>query len=364
MNQIKFTIVVFVAVVISSCSTPEPTLLQYSPEFGPPETLITVEGENFSSIHTLDFDNGVPADFNPSYGSDHALLFRVPENAPLGDNLITIGTDGGEIKLPFKVTLEAPLVLDFYPTSAPIGGEVTILGENFFDPLIVLFEDSIAADIAFQSPDSLVVIVPNGASKGFIKLKANGGVSSTNKNFTPTKDILISDFDGEGVHGDIATWLFYGNINEDASTAIQNSEPEGISGSFMKISSKESTPIWIGGTEHPSFNPDEFDTYDINSDLNNTFLEFDATNNGQNLTVVSIILKQRNGSPFDFSANIEIENDSWTKYSLPLNRFKDIDGLTIDPQDIKLVKLHLVNPDNETDNMEINIDNLKFVEVL
>jgi len=296
---IRYLYILIFLGLITSCDEQEPVLETYAPDFGPPETLITVQGANFGSIHTLNFNDDVPADFNPSYGSDNALLFRVPKNAPLGDNTIRIGTDGGEITLPFRVTLEAPQVLDFFPSSAPEGGEVIIVGENFFEPLVVLFQDSVEAEFAYKGVDSLVVIVPEGASKGFIKVKANGGV-----------------------------------------------------------------PIWIGGTEHASFNQDEFDVYEIDSDLNNTFLEFDGHNNGKDITKLTLILRERNGSLNDFTATIDIEEDSWTTYSLPLNRFKDIDGLTINPQDIKVVKLHIVNPENETDDMELNIDNLKFVEVL
>ncbi len=360
----KIQFILLFALLFFSCKKPAPVLISYSPDFGPPETLVVVEGENFGTIHTLNFSEGVPANFNPSYGSDIGLLFRVPDDAPIGENIITIATDGGELKLPFRVTLEAPLLLDFYPTSAPLGAEVTILGENFFEPLEILFHDSIAAEIKFRADDSIVVFVPDQATQGFINLKANGGNSLTNKNFTPTKDILISNFDGNGIHNEINDWLFYGNINENTSTAISSVDPESFDGNFLKLSSKETVPIWIGGTEHNSFDVTEFDVYEINSGLNNTFLEFQGNNNGKDKTVISLILRERNGSINDFSANVEIEGTGWNTYSIPLNRFMDLDGLTINPQDIKVVKIHIVNPENKTDDMEINIDNLKFVEVL
>lgn len=353
----------FFVIILISCQKQEPILDSYAPEFGPPETLIIVEGQHFNDIRKINFNNDVPADFNPSYGAEHAILFRVPENAPLGENTIKIETSGGTMNLPFRVTLEAPKLNSFYPDAAPISSNITILGENFFEPIEVLFHDSIPGEIQFLAEDSLIVKVPEGAEKGFITLKADGGKVLTNKVFLPTIDHLISDFDGNGLHADASQWLFYGNINETASTAVGNNPAISLDGNYLTLSGKDENAIWLGGFEHLSASPDIFNVYDINSDLNNTFLEFDYNNNGRDETVITIILKQRSGSFNDFSTNVTIDEEGWTNVSLPLNRFEDLDGLTIDPQDIKVVKIHLINPENSPEQLEINIDNFKFVEV-
>ena len=356
-------ITLFGILLLQSCQKPSPVIDSYSPNFGPPETLITVKGENFIDITQLNFNDGVPADFNPSYGAEHAILFRVPEDAPLGDNTIVLETAGGTLEFPFRVTLEAPKLLDFYPDAAPIGSTITFVGENFFEPLEILFFDSIPGEIIVLTDDSLVVRVPEGAEKGFLKIKANGGEVLTNKAFLPTIDHLVSDFDGNGIHADASQWLFYGNINETGMNAVQVDDPLAFNGNFLRMSGKDGDAIWLGGFEHLSNNISEFNVYDISSDLNNSFLEFDYNNNGTEDTEISIILKQRDGSFNDFSTTVKIEGNGWIHKSLPLNRFEDIDGLTIDPQNIKVVKMHLVNPDNSNKDLEVNIDNLKFVEV-
>lgn len=351
-------------ILLIGCTNAPPILGEYYPTVGPPETLITVKGSEFIDITKINFNDDVPANFNPSYGSEQAILFRVPLNAPLGDNMIEIETAGGSLQLPFKVTLEAPILTAFYPASAPIGETVTFLGENFFEPLEVLFHDSITAEILFASEDSLVVKVPEGTQKGFIKIKANGGDAETNKNFFATRDILINDFDGNGLHEDVSKWLFYGTINENAFNAVHSANPDPFNGSFLKLSGNDASSIWLGGTEHASFDPTVFDKYDISSDINNTFLEFQANSNGKTNTEITLVMKQREGSFNDFTETIKIDWEGWKNVSLPLNRFTDVDGVTIDPSDIKVVKVHLVNPDQLSDNLEVNIDELKFIEVL
>ena len=356
--------VIFLSLCIASCEEiGPPTVDTFGPDFGPSETLITVEGNNFTDLLAINFNDGVAADFNPSFGTSSALLFRVPENAPLGENQITITTETGETSFPFRVTLDAPQVADFNPKSANEGEMVYIIGENFFEPLTVLFADSIAGNIIYSDPDSLVVEVPAGVERGRLKVKANGGSSLTGEFFFSTTDILVNDFDGNGTRAETEKWLFYGNINENANNAVVNSNPDPLDGNFLKVSGTDPGSIWIGGTESHSNDPQVFEVFDIKSDINNTFVDLDIHNNGFDKTHVIIVLAERNGSPNDFSETIEVDWDGWEHVSLPLNRFKDVDGAFIDPQKIRTIKLHLYNELQTNQSLEINVDNLKFVQI-
>ncbi|MEM9546164.1 MAG: IPT/TIG domain-containing protein [Bacteroidota bacterium] len=341
----------------------QPNVEKFSPTFGPAETLITVEGMHFETVQYILFDGNVPADFNPSFGTDNALLFRVPLNAELGENTIRIGTEGGEVTFPFRVTRLPPEVQDFSPKSANEGDLVTILGENFFEPLEVLFFDSVPGEIIHAVEDSLVVSVPAGVEKGQIKVKANGGSSLTNEVFFSTTDILVNDFDGNGLRSNTNMWLFYGNIDQNAFNAVQSSDPEPIDGQFLKLSGKDPGSVWIGGAENHSWDVDNFDVFPIMSDIDNTFLEVDFNSNGQDDTYVIIVLVERDGSGNDFTQTIEIDWNNWKRVSIPLNRFKDIDGFTIDPQKIRAVKLHLFNEAGTSQSLEVNVDNLTFVQI-
>ena len=364
-NSSKFLFVIGLCIVISGCQeTGPPSVDTFSPDFGPPETLITVEGSNYIDLISINFNDGVNADFNPSYGTETALLFRVPEDAPLGENLITITSESGETSFPFRVTLEAPQVSDFNPKSANEGEMVYILGENFYEPLTVLFHDSIAGNIIYNDPDSLVVEVPAGVERGRLKVKANGGSSLTGEFFFSTSDVLVSDFDGNGVRAETDKWLYYGNIDQNATNSVVNTNPDPFDGSnFLKVSGTDPGTIWIGGTESHSNDPMVFDVFDVKSDINNTFVDLDINNNGADKTHLIIVLAERNGSPNDFSETIAVDWDGWEHVSLPLNRFKDVDGAFIDPQKIRTIKLHLFNELQTNQSLEVNVDNLKFVQI-
>ncbi|GLR18199.1 IPT/TIG domain-containing protein [Portibacter lacus] len=363
-NMTKNLNYIVLLVLLISCGKGEPPVVTtFEPDFGFEETLIVVEGMNFDDVIAINFNDDVPADFNPSYGTETALLFRVPEKAPLGENMVKIVTLDGETHFPFRVTLEPPEITKFGPTSANTGDIVTIQGENFFEPLEVLFFDSIPGNIIFKSPDSIKVEVPAGVTKGRLKVKANGGDAYTSEVFFTTKNILINDFDGNGVRSETDKWLFYGNIDQNAGSAIHQSNPAPIDGNFLKISGVDPGSIWIGGTESNANDVDVFDVFNIESNINNTFFEMDLNSNNAKDTYLIIVLTERGGSPNDFTETIHVDWDGWQKFSVPLNRFNDVSGASIDPSKIKNIKLHLYNELGVTKRLQVNVDNLKFVQI-
>ncbi len=345
------------------CNTPDaPSITTYSPESGPAETLITVEGTDFVDLQAIDFNEEIAADFNPSFGKETALLFRVPADAIVGDNMVSIVTDHGETSFPFKVTLDAPSVFDFGPKSANVGAEIWITGKNFFEPLEVLFFDSIPGNILYAQEDSLVVEVPPNVQRGRIKVKANGGFSITPELFFSTEEILINDFDGNGIRSETENWIFFG-VDETASNAVTNNSPNPIDGNFLKLSGDvDPQTLLLGGTLS-NLSPD-FDVFGITSDLNSTFIEFQINSNGQEDTHLIIGLNEKDGSPNDFTETIILDGEGWQLVSIPLNRFADITGATPDPQKLKQIKLLLSNDLGSNQKLEANIDNLKFVLIL
>jgi len=361
-----FLLVGLVLLVLSSCDDVGPPQVDsFKPDFGPGETLITVEGNNFDDLLSLNFNDGVPADFNPSFGTNTALLFRVPLDAPLGDNTVTLTTPSGSTSFPFRVTLKAPSVFDFSPKSANKDEVVSITGKNFFEPLEVLFFDSIPGEIIYAAPDSIAVLVPEGVQRGRLKVKANGGSAITPEFFFSTDEILVNDFDGNGVRSETAKWLFYGNIDQNGQTAVVGSNPEATSGNFLKLTGTDTGGVWIGGTEsHSNAMGDTFDVFEIDSDINNTYVEFDLNSNGRKDTHVIIVLAERNGSTNDFTQTIPVDWEGWKTVNIPLNRFADIDNALPNPQKLRTIKFHLYNQANSSLPLEINLDNLKFIETL
>lgn len=349
-----------------SCKdAPAPVLESVEPVFGPAETLVVFKGTNLSDLETLTF-SGQEVNFNNAYNSDNALLFRVPTSIPLGDHEVVFTTAGGSVSTNFRVTLEAPEIFNITPEFASSGDVVTIKGKNFFDPVTVYFHDSIMAEIIYLAPDSMEVVVPPGIEKGRVVVWANGGRALSPINFFSVNSILVNDFDGNGVRSETDNWLLTGFIDQsNMADAVQNSSPDPINNNFLKLTGKDDLDIsWVGGAENNSQDIGVFENFGITNTSANTLLEMDINNNGNEKTKLILILLERDGSPNDFTQTIDVDWSGWDKISIPLNRFEDLDGFIVDPKKIKTIKFHLTDDDPSNPPLEVNIDNIEFIEIL
>ncbi|MFK7932206.1 MAG: glycan-binding surface protein [Saprospiraceae bacterium] len=343
---------------------PAPVVTAVSPIFGPAETLVTFEGENLGNLQSVSF-SGQEVNFNTAYNSDIALLFRIPTNIPLGDHDVVFTTKGGQSTIQFRVTLDPPEVFRVSPESGAPGDLISIVGKNFFEPIEVYFADSVQAEIVHQSPDSLSVIVPENVEKGRITVTANGGDALSPKNFFTVNEIYVNDFDGRGLRAETNRWIFRGNINESPVNAVQSSNPDPLDGNFLKVSGKDDLDItWIGGVQSNfGFPGDEFSTFGIEVPARDVVLEMDLNSNGRRDTHIILILLEKDGSPNDFTQQVKVDWTGWQTVSIPLARFTDFNGVTIDPAKIKVVKIDLIDDDNTDETLEVNIDNIRFTEI-
>jgi hypothetical protein len=277
-----------------------------------------------------------------------------------------IKTDGGTVSTSFRITLDPPSIFSVTPEFASPGDIVTITGKNFFEPMEVYFFDSVQAEILSLFPDSMEVIVPEGIEKGKITVNANGGVATSPVNFFSVNSILVNDFDGNGIRSETNKWGFTGQIDQNAFNSVHNSNPEPISDNFLKLTGTDDLAInWIGGAQsHFGFPGDDFETFNISTDINNTLLEMDINNNGRTNTHIILILLEHEGLTSDFTHEIHVDWDGWDKISVPLNRFSNFEGVLVDPAKVKLLKVHLIDNDDSNTLLEVNIDNIRFVEIL
>ena len=364
-------LLLLIVFLLSGCEEVDPPeLISIEPEMASPETLVVMKGNNLAEIRELLF-NGETVPFNTAYNSDVALLFRVPANTTLGEKVLTVRTDGGSFDTRFIVTEDPPVLPRFFPRIANPGDLITLIGENFFEPLEVSFKtgefvnnmwsDSLIADIVFAAEDSLVVRVPEGSSTGLIRLVANGGTTQTNVTFQTFEHKLITDFDGNGLVANDA-YSFDGFTDQQAGAPfIRSSLPAPIDGNFLQVSGTDDLgTIWLGGPKTPGGNSVE--TFQITTDLNATFLEMDVNSNGRDGTWLLLVLREQDGSSSDFTARVQLNDPGWNKISLPLVRFKDAGGLTIDPQKVNQIKFHIEDRDETGQRIEANIDNVEFAE--
>jgi len=362
----KFIFCCSLALLLAACrkEVGPPVVDSIEPLFGPAETLVTIQGVNLANIKEVKFSDQV-VNFNNAYNADNALLLRIPTNVPLGEHIVTLTTDGGAVTTNFRVTLEPPEIFSFSPASAAIGEKVTIKGKNFYEPLTAWFFDSVQAEIIAAQPDSMVIIVPERVEKGRISLFANGGFTRSPINFFTVNPILVNDFDGNGLRSETDKWIFRGSIDQNKNTAVQNSVPEPIDGNYLKISGQDDLNIsWIGGAENHTWDIEQFQTFGIATDANNTLIEMDINNNGRKKTNMILILLEKDGSPNDFALTVKVDWNGWQNFSVPLNRFQDLNDFGVDPTKIKTLKIQLIDADDSNEKLEVNVDNIRFVEIL
>lgn len=351
------------SLLITGCEPdPDPPVIEsVTPTFAPAEALITIQGMNLANTRSLKF-NGQVINFNTAYNSDVALLLRVPTFLELGEQLIELTTDGGTATANFRVALDPPFITFFSQESAQIGEELTIYGGNFYEPLEVYFFDSVQAQIVSSSPDSLVVVVPEGVQQGRVRVNANGGTSESPVNFFRVSNVLVSDFDGNGARADVTNWIFTSGLNENRFTAVQNSNPAPISGNFLKITGQDSQGIgFIGSASSPTFMADSLG---ITTTPQNTLFRMDVNSNGRTSTRLIIVLREANGSFSDFSQEIRLDRSGWRQVNLPLNRFQDANGVVVRPAKVNSVKFILFDSQGVGSLFEANIDNVRFAEIL
>ncbi|TXF87936.1 hypothetical protein FUA23_16920 [Neolewinella aurantiaca] len=355
----------------SGCEKVEPPeFVSLEPMMAPRETLVVLKGNNLGEIRELLF-NDEPVPFNTAYNSDVALLFRIPSDMSLGQKRVTVRTDGGSFDTEFVVTEDPPLVPRFYPRTANPGDLVTLIGEAFFEPLEVSFKtgefidgsyaDSLIADIVYAAEDSLIVRVPEGATTGFIRVVANGGTAQTNVTFQVFDNLLVTDFDGNGLIAN-DQYTFDGFTDQQSGAPlIRSSLPAPFDGNFMQVSGTDDLgTVWLGGPKTPGGNG--VDSFGIRTDVNSTFLEMDVNSNGRTDTWLLLVLREQNGSTSDFTTRLQLDDAGWNHISVPLVRFRDASGFVIDPQKVNQIKFHIEDREGSGQKIEANIDNVIFVE--
>jgi YD repeat-containing protein len=145
--------------------------------------------------------------FGPSLARDHGRLSLGPANAhaeityiydrigrligvvdPAGDTAVYHYDAVGNLTSISRQSSALVSVIDFNPTSGPVGAAVTIHGTGFSSTPsqnTVTF-DGTAATVSSASPTALVVTVPAGATTGSIAVTAPAGSASSSMPFTVT----------------------------------------------------------------------------------------------------------------------------------------------------------------------------------
>lgn len=134
-----------------------PTITSFTPSTGGSGTLVTITGDNLTSIEAVAF-NGVTASFS-SFGPK-TLSATVPSGATTGP--ITVTTSQGTVVSETNMILfPPPVITSVTPSQGAIGSLITITGSHFTPTTSVRFS-GIEANFTVVSDTQITTIVPVG----------------------------------------------------------------------------------------------------------------------------------------------------------------------------------------------------------
>jgi uncharacterized repeat protein (TIGR01451 family) len=222
---------------------PPPLISSFSPTNGPVGTKVTIQGQNLGNASSVQFGD-VPAQF--ALLNTQQIVATVPTGATTAP--ITIVAPGGTVVSSTAFTVSVtppPTITSFSPTSAPVGTEITIEGQNLAGATQILFGNvSATPRVGFSGVD-LVVTVPVGAASAPLTVITPGGSFTTTDAFTvsATPPPVLSNF--SPASGPIGTSV---TINGQNLSGTTNVSFNGVAAQFTVFGNSISTTVPSGAS--------------------------------------------------------------------------------------------------------------------
>jgi large repetitive protein len=200
-----------------------PTISSFSPKSGPVGTSVRINGSGFAGATAVRF-NGVAAASFTVNAQGTRIDTKVPSGATTGKISVTTPAGTATSAANFTVTVPAPTISSFSPTSGRTGTAVTITGTAFTGATVVRF-GGVRASFVINSATQITATVPVGAVTGKISVTTPGGTGTSAMNFTvvPTfhaRSISISLLRHLVVRGTVSAGGF-GACADDALVRIR-----------------------------------------------------------------------------------------------------------------------------------------------
>jgi hypothetical protein len=204
-----------IAVSQNSFAVTSPTVTSFNPTSGPVGTSVVITGTNLTGATVVQFHGTSATTY--TVNSETQITATVPSGATSGK--ITVTTPGGTANSAsnFTVTVAAPTITSFSPTSGPPGTSVTITGTNLTGTTSVKFNGANATTFTVDSATQITATVPNNATTGTIKVTTPGGTATSASSFTvaPT----ITNFNPAS--GPVGTSVVINGANLGGATSVK-----------------------------------------------------------------------------------------------------------------------------------------------
>jgi Zn-dependent metalloprotease len=167
---------------LTATCPPPATITSFTPTSGASGTVVTITGTNLSGATAVRF-NGIAAS-SFTVNSSTEIVATVSATATTGP--ITVVTPAGTATSAtnFTITVGAPTITSFTPTTALPGTTVTLTGTNFSGTMTVNFNGT-PATFSVTNNTTMTTTVPFGSTTGPISVTTPTGTATSATNFTP-----------------------------------------------------------------------------------------------------------------------------------------------------------------------------------
>lgn len=176
------------------------TISAFSPMSAGKGLIVTITGNNLGGVTVVKF-GGKPAE-------SFEVVSQTQINAKPGDGNsgnVEVSKDGTTFQsLPGFVFIPAPKLTSVTPADFEKGDEITINGENFIGTVVVIIDDTAAADVTVVSTTTITATVMGSVSAKVIQVTTDGGEAT----ITPNSTVNVADGAAEVTLPNIASGGF------------------------------------------------------------------------------------------------------------------------------------------------------------
>ena len=157
-----------------------PTITSFTPSSGGVGSSVTVSGTNLTGTTAVSF-NGTAATFQVVSATQ--ITATVPAGASSGKISVVTAKGAASSAADFSVTLPAPTISSFSPTSGPSGTSVSVTGTGFTGATSVKFNGT-TATFSVADDSHISATVPASATTGTITVITAAGTATSASAFT------------------------------------------------------------------------------------------------------------------------------------------------------------------------------------
>lgn len=353
-------------------------------------TGIVIMGKNLGGTREVWFNDQKVAALTPTWVTNRAVFVNIPNNAPndITDNVYLIDAKGNTLTHPFVVAIPPPVLASARNEWPQEGENLVINGNYFFEPLTVVFSGGAEGEVVSVTQNRIEVAVPEGATEGPVTLATNFGEVESTFHLWDKRNIILN-FDDKVANGwrigllENTTNPIDGNYLVVRGNIAANQRDEGPG---APAGSPFAMEFWggpAGRTEnfYPLY-PNSYRDYVVKFEAKivnwygghlNLCLA-PPTHNGSNQEMWTNNLNARAiWAPWTATGSAVTTEGSWITVVVPLTEFQyfmdapaNVEYTSgqrfVETSAGSFTTWFLGSPENNGNNVEFHIDNIRFVE--